>query len=135
SFINIAAPFCVSPHTQRGVTAPQFIDNLSWIHGAHSFHAGINFRFYIHNDSRGFFGSTILAPGVLFNQGTRQGGFLNIPATIGGNAATTPASADINRLQQAIVELAGIPSQVSQSFVADFNANQYKAAKYATVMT
>src|SRR2546425_7748188 len=28
SFINIAAPYCVSPHTQRGVTAPQFIDNL-----------------------------------------------------------------------------------------------------------
>ena len=51
---------------QRGVTVPQFVDNLSWVHGAHSFHAGINFRFYIHNDSRGFFGSTILAPGVLF---------------------------------------------------------------------
>ena len=132
---NINAPYCVSPHTQRGVTTPQFIDNLSWLHGSHTFHAGINFRFYIHNDSRGFFGSTILAPGALFNQGTRQGGFLNIPGTIGGNAATTPNTADINRLQQAIVEFAGIPAQLSQSFVADFNADQYKAAKYATVMT
>ena len=85
SFVNIAAPNCVSPHTQRGVTAPQFIDNLSWTHGAHTFHGGVNFRFYVHNDSRGFFGSTITAPGVLFNQGTRQGGFTNIPAIIGGN--------------------------------------------------
>jgi hypothetical protein len=135
SFVNIAAPNCVSPHTQRGVTAPQFIDNLSWIHGAHTFHAGINFRFYVHNDSRGFFGSTITAPGVVFNQGTRQGGFTNIPATIGGNAATRPSTTDINNLQQAIVELAGIPSLISQSYVADFKADVYKAAQYATVQT
>src|SRR5262245_56901302 len=137
---NINTPFCVSPHTQRDVTTPQIIDNLSWLHGSHTFHAGVNFRFYIHNDSRGFFGSTILAPGALFNQGTRLGGFLNIPATMkdsNGNliAATAPNTADINRLQQAIVEMAGIPSQHSQSFVADFNADQYKAAKYATVKT
>jgi hypothetical protein len=135
SFVNISAPYCVSPHTQRGVTAPQFIDNLSWVHGAHTFHAGINFRFYVHNDSRGFFGSTILAPGVLFNQGTRQGNFTNIPATIGGNPATRPATADINALQQAIVELAGIPALVSQSYVADFNADKYNVARYATVRT
>jgi len=135
SFINIAAPNCVSPHTQRSVTAPQFIDNLSWVHGAHTFRAGINIRFYVHNDSRGFFGSTILAPGVLFNQGTRQGGFSNIPAIIGGNAATRPSTTDINNLQQAIVELAGIPSLVSQSYRADFNADAYKAAQYATVET
>ncbi len=102
SFINIAAPYCVSPHTQRGVTAPQFIDNLSWIHGAHTFHAGINFRFYVHDDSRGFFGNTILAPGVLFSQSTRQGGFANIPAIIGGNASTRPSTTDINALQQAM---------------------------------
>src|SRR5215813_13608516 len=135
SFINIAAPNCVSPHTERSVTAPQVIDNLSWVHGAHTFRAGINFRFYVHNDSRGFFGSTILAPGVLFNQGTRQGGFTNIPAIIGGNAATRPSTADINNLQQAIVELSGIPSLISQSYVADFSADVYKAAQYATVHT
>jgi hypothetical protein len=133
SFVNIAAPYCVSPHTQRGVWAPQFIDNLSWIHGAHTFHAGINFRFYVHDDSRGFFGSTILAPGVLFSQSSRQGGFSNIPATIGGNAATRPSTTDINALQQAIVEMAGIPFEVSQSYIADFNADVYKTAKYATV--
>ena len=132
---NINTPYCVSPHTQRGIWTPQFVDNLSWLHGAHTFHAGINFRFYRHDDSRGFFGGTILAPGVLFNQGTRQGGFLNIPGTIGGNAATTPNSTDINRLQQAIVEFLGIPAQLSQSFFADFNADQYKAAKAATVKT
>src|SRR5262245_269687 len=113
---NINAPYCVSPHTQRGVTTPQFIDNLSWLHGAHTFRAGINFRFYIHNDSRGFFGSTILAPGVLFNQATRLGGFLNIPAPFLDPQGkpipeTAPNSADINRLQQAILEMAGIPSQ------------------------
>src|SRR5215472_11470485 len=43
SFINISGPNCVSPHTQRAVTAPQFIDNLSWVHGAHTIRTGFNF--------------------------------------------------------------------------------------------
>src|SRR5215472_4122559 len=79
SFQNIASPNCVSPHTARAVTAPQFVDNVSWVHGAHTFRAGINFRLYYHNDSRGFFGSGILAPVVSFNQSLRQGGFNNVP--------------------------------------------------------
>src|SRR5262249_31594878 len=117
------------------VTAPQIIDNLTWTHGAHTLRGGINFRFYVHNDSRGFFGSTITAPGVLCNQGTRQGGFTNIPAISGANEATGPTTTASNNPQQAIVELAGIPALVSQSYVADFSADVYKAAQYATVHT
>jgi len=29
------------------------VDNVTWIHGKHTLRAGLNFRFYIHNDSRG----------------------------------------------------------------------------------
>lgn len=127
SFVNISSPNCVSPHTQRAVTAPQFIDNLSWIHGAHTFRTGFNFRFYYHNDSRGFFGSGILAPVVFFNQTLRQGGFNNFP----GNISTFDAST----LQQAIVEMAGIPAGIQQGFQADFPGNSYNPGLYATVYT
>jgi hypothetical protein len=157
SFVNVSAPDCVSPHTARAVTVPQFIDNLTWTHGAHTFRAGINFRFYIHNDSRGFFGGTILAPGVVFNQGgigssgvftsnaaqcnglsvtTGPDGFTCIPDTRSSvSAAQRPSSTDISDLRQAITELAGIPFSINQSYRADFAANQYLTAKYATVYT
>src|SRR5215472_14121179 len=126
SFINISSPLCVSPHTQRAVTAPQFIDNLSWVHGAHTIRTGFNFRFYYHNDSRGFFGSGILAPVVFFNQSLRQGG---LPAASG------ISSADNATLQQTIVETLGIPAGIQQGFAANFNANTYNPGRYATVYT
>jgi len=136
---NITAPFCASSHTQRAITTPQFIDNLTWIRGAHTFRAGINFRFYIHNDSRGFFGSTVLEPGILFSAGGIGGanpsGFAGIPGTIAGNAGTTPAPQDINNLQQIITILAGIPFTIQQSYRADFNADKYVQARNAVVYT
>src|SRR5437660_155325 len=126
SFVNISSPNCVSPHTQRAVPAPQFIDNLSWVHGAHTIRTGVNFRFYYHNDSRGFFGSGILAPVVFFNQALRQGG---LPAASG------ISSADNSTLQQAIVEMLGIPAGIQQGFQADFGSNTYNQGRYATVYT
>jgi hypothetical protein len=135
TFQNITPPFCASAHTARAVTTPQIIDNLNWVHGAHTLRVGINYRFYIHNDSRGFFGSTILQPGILFSGSNRNPGFNNIPARIGSNAATAPASADITTLNQAIAEVAGIPSQISQSYFADFGANTYGNPPLATVYT
>ncbi len=135
SFINITAPYCISPHTARAVTTPQLIDNVSKVWGNHTLHAGINFRWYIHNDSRGFFGSKAVVPWVQFNATNRQGNFTNIPGTINGDAATSPYSGDINTLQQAIVELSGIPYLIQQGYLANFNSNQYQATRYATVYT
>jgi Carboxypeptidase regulatory-like domain/TonB dependent receptor len=137
SFINIASPNCVSPHTARAVTAPQFVDNISYVHGAHTIRAGINLRLYYHNDSRGFFGGGILAPVVFFNQTIRQSGFNNIPAlcTSPGTPAGCISSLDINRLQQSIVEMAGIPAGIQQGYQADFGSNTYNQGLYATVYT
>ena len=134
----MTSPFCGSAHTARAVTTPQIIDNISWTHGAHTFHAGINFRDYIHNDSRGFFGTTDTTPVVQFSQSTRQGGFCNGPCN-GSNVISASnlgiSSTDLNNLNQAIVEMAGIASNVRQSFVADFNNNKYLPGLYATVYT
>ncbi len=135
SFINIATPYCISPHTARAVTTPQLVDNLTKVYGNHTFHIGINDRWYIHNDSRGFFGSKAVVPWIQFNGTQRPGNFNNIPAKIGTDAATAPFATDITTLQQAIVETAGIPYLVQQGYLANFNSNQYQATSYATVYT
>src|SRR5262249_13122351 len=127
SFININSPNCLSPHTQRGITAPQFIDNLSWVRGAHTIRAGINFRFYYHNDSRGFFVGGILTPIVAFDQSQRT--------VAGAPAAAGISSADNTSLQQAMVEMLGVPALIQQGFQADFGANTYAGGRYATVYT
>ncbi len=126
SFQNIASPNCVSPHTERAVTAPQFIDNVSYVHGAHTIRTGFNIRIYEHNDSRGFFGGGILAPVVYFNQSLRQGG-----EAVPGNVS----SFDVGPLQQQIVEMLGIPAGIQQGYQANFVNNTYNAGRYATVYT
>jgi hypothetical protein len=122
STTNVDSPFCGSAHTARAITAPQIVDNVSWIHGAHNLRFGINFRFYVHNDSRGFFGGNIASPIVLFRRTVRTAGLLNVPT---GTGASKPSAADLNRIQQAAVELMGIPSQIQQAFPADFVNNVY----------
>ena len=126
SFVNVDVPYCLSPHTARAITTPQVVDNLTWVHGAHTIRTGINFRFYVHNDSRGFFGGNVVEPITRFNR-SRLSGFNNLPSQI--NAT------DLNRLNQAIDELAGIPNRIQQAFLADFGANTYGATNFATVYT
>ncbi|MBI3670137.1 MAG: TonB-dependent receptor [Acidobacteria bacterium] len=106
----IDSPFCNSPHTQRAVSTLQYIDNLSIVHGAHTFKTGINFRFYRHNDSRGLAGGRNLNPEILFRAGSRdpQGLGWAIPSGIGSD--------DLANLKQAIDILAGIPSQLQRAF-------------------
>ena len=136
SMLNVDPPYCLSPHTQRAITTPQLVDNITWVHGAHTLRAGINFRFYIHNDSRGFFGGSVVTPIIRFNQNNRQGNFTNIPTTgSGATCATCANSTDINLLQQAIDELAGIPSRIQQAFLANFSNNTYGSTNFATVYT
>src|SRR5436190_19782937 len=136
SMLNVDPPYCLSPHTQRAITTPQLVDNITWVHGAHTLRAGINFRFYIHNDSRGLFGGSVVTPIIRFNQNNRQGNFTNIPTTgSGATCATCANSTDINLLQQAIDELAGIPSRIQQAFLANFSNNTYGSTNFATVYT
>jgi hypothetical protein len=139
SMVNVDPPYCLSPHTQRAITTPQFVDNLTWIHGAHTLRAGINFRFYIHNDSRGFFGGSVVTPVIRFNQLNqlnRVANLNNLPTTgAGAQCPTCANSTDINLIQQAAVELLGMPSRLQQAFLADFSSDTYGNTNFATVYT
>ncbi len=122
STLNVDSPYCGSAHTARAITTPQFIDNVSWVHGAHNLRFGVNFRFYRHNDSRGFFGSAIADPIISFRRTIRTAGLLNLPT---GSGASAPSATDLNTIQQAAVELLGIPARLQQAFPANFANNTY----------
>ncbi len=116
SLQNIDTPFCNTPHTQRAVTNIQLIDNLSYSRGAHTFRTGLNFRFYRHNDERGVPGGFNASPTIIFSRAIREGG---LPPAPGIN------SNDNINLQNAIVELLGIPGRVQQVFQADLKNDVY----------
>ncbi len=121
SFQLIDTPFCNTPHTQRVVTARQFIDNLSYVSGGHTFRMGFNFRFYRHDDERGVPGGFNSSPTIVFNR-TIRSPLNESPAWVlpSGMNAT-----DRNNLQNAIVELAGIPGLVTQAFQARLGEDAY----------
>ncbi len=53
SFQTIDTPFCNTAHAGRAVSNIQFIDNLSYVRGAHSIRTGFNIRFYRNNEESG----------------------------------------------------------------------------------
>lgn len=120
SLSNVDTPFCNTPHTQRAVSTIQFIDNLSYATGAHNIRTGFNFRFYRHNDSRGVPGGLNMAPTIVFSRTTRSPSGNTAPGIAAGfPAAPGIGTTDRNRLEQAIVELIGIPGRLQQVFQAD----------------
>ena len=117
-------PFSVVPQVdnQREITTWQFVDNISFISGAHTFRGGTNLRFQKHDDIRSAVGGT--------------GQNVNLQVTLGVNAANTPLNvpgfnlpsltganpinnADRTRLFQAINDLLGRYNGFSRSFVAE----------------
>ena len=125
SYTLIDTPFCNTLHTKRQVTSRQFIDNLSYLRGAHNFRMGFNIRLYRHNDERGVPGGFNGSPTIVFNRTNRsplneQQPWLGIPA-----AGASISSTDRNNLQQAIVEIAGLPGLVTQAFQARLNSDAY----------
>ena len=116
SLPNITEPFNNQSGTARWLTTLQYIDNVSYNRGAHFFRAGLNFRFIRHNDQRSFVGGVNNAPTLSFS-GTDR-----VPASSTANPFNVPLtginSADRTRLRNAISEMLGLPSALSQAFFA-----------------
>jgi len=135
SFSNISYPYRATPRTNRAVTTPQFLDNLSVVTGAHQLRTGFNFRFYQHNDQRGQPGGVNLPPVTSFSRTTRPPAGLTTPTA---SAAGRPgiAGTDSNRLLSSINELLGIPAQLSQVFLGDIRNDTflpYRTGKSVTM--
>jgi Carboxypeptidase regulatory-like domain len=121
SFNLIDTPFCNTLHTKRQVTSKQFIDNLSYLRGAHNFRMGFNVRLYRHDDERGVPGGFNGSPTIVFSRTTRSP--LNEPQP--WVLPSGMSSTDRNNLQQAIVELAGIPGLATQAYQARLDTDAY----------
>lgn len=122
SLQTIDTPYCNTPHTQRAVTSLQFIDNLSYVKGAHSIRAGFNIRLYRHNDSRGVPGGFNMSPTIVFDRSIREPG---LPPAAGIN------SSDNTNLLNSMVELLGIPARVQQAYMADLKNDVFVPILFA----
>lgn len=123
-FNNVDLPFNNTPRTERAVTTPQFLDDISWVKGSHQFKGGFNFRFYQHNDRRGQPGGVNVTPQISFSRTLRSPSGFNTPAlatTTGAGIANT----DNNRLLGTINDVMGIPSRLQQLFLGDLNSNAF----------
>ena len=125
SFSLVDTPFCNTLHTERQVTSKQFIDNLSYLRGAHNFRMGFNIRLYQHDDERGVPGGFNGSPTIVFSRTSRSP--LNEPQPWTGIPAAGAGinSTDRNNLLQAITEIAGIPGLVTEAFQAKLDADAY----------
>ncbi len=122
--VTIPAPNTNFSYNARGVRTLQYIDNLTYIHGSHTFKGGINFRFGRHFDDRSNVAGAAIEPTVTFGSGTGFTGF-NLPSS-GTNSINAN---DLTRLQNVINDLVGRVGSVSQAFVSDpGNTNAFAPA-------
>lgn len=124
-FVNVSEPFNNTPRTQRALTTPQIIDNLSVVKGAHFFRFGVNARFYRHVDRRGQPGGINVTPAVTFAGSVRSpSGITNLPVTATGTRAGI-GSTDNAFLLSSINALLGIPARIQQRFLGDLRADAF----------
>jgi carboxypeptidase family protein len=114
SFINVATPNTNFSYNARGVRTLQYIDNLTYIKGAHTLKGGTNLRFNRHNDDRSNVAGSAIEPVVTLSGSAGFTGF-NLPAA---GAASINAN-DVTRLQNTVVDLIGRIGNVSRAFVTD----------------
>src|SRR5581483_177987 len=118
SFNLASVPFINTPRTARGVTTPQFLDNVGILRGAHQIGVGVNVRFYEHNDQRGQPGGINVTPSLSFSASV-------LPPTIPAGTTTGIGSTDLTRLRSTINDLLGIPARLSQTFIGDISSDAF----------
>jgi Carboxypeptidase regulatory-like domain len=130
-FANISEPVLNIPHTERALTTIQFVDNLSFIRGAHVIRGGFNIRLLRHNDVRGLVGGFNLAPTITFSAATRTPQGFTFPTTFLPISSTNPngragiASTDLSRLQSSVNDLLGIPARITQGYIGNLNDDKF----------
>ena len=119
-FNSVSEPYINTPRTARIVTTPQFLDNLSIVHGAHVFRVGLNMRYYRHVDQRGQPGGINVTPTVTFASANRD------PfATAGFTTAPGINSTDATTLGGLINNVFGLPARISQTFISNLTQNVF----------
>ena len=110
---DVTDPFNNELGNIRRFSTYQFVDNATYVRGAHTFKAGINFRYQQHVDTRGSVAGMNVQPTVNFSStiNTVDLTAFRIPTDIN-------TSSDRPRLQRTINNLLGRIGQVNRGFVA-----------------
>ncbi|MGQ0763324.1 MAG: carboxypeptidase regulatory-like domain-containing protein [Acidobacteriota bacterium] len=118
SFVNVATPNTNFSYNARGVRTLQYIDNVTYIHGSHTFKGGINFRYNRHTDDRSNVAGSAIEPVVTLGNAGGFTGF-NLPAA----GSTSINATDLTRLQGALADLLGRVNTISLAFVTPPDSN------------
>lgn len=125
TFNNADVDYIFSPHSQRTLNTPQFIDNVSWTRGSHVMKFGVNMRFYQQNDQSGSVAGINVLPSISLSSSLNPpGSAFNLPAIANGSAAGI-SSTDNTRLLSSINDLLGIPATLKQGFLGNLNSNTF----------
>jgi hypothetical protein len=117
AFINVVTPNTNFSYNARGVRTLQYIDNLTYVHGSHTFKGGINFRYSRHFDDRSNVAGSAIEPVVTLGNTAGFGSAFGLPPT-----GTTGINAtDLTRLQNSIIDLQGRINTISIAFVTPPN--------------
>ncbi|MDQ1469078.1 MAG: hypothetical protein QOJ99_558, partial [Bryobacterales bacterium] len=125
TFNNVDVDYVYSPHSIRTLNTPQFLDNVSWTHGAHVMKFGFNARLYQQNDQSGSVAGINVLPSISLSASLNPpGAAFNLPS-IGNGSAAGIASTDNTRLLSAVNDLLGIPATLKQGFLGNLNTNTF----------
>jgi len=119
-FNSITEWYLNTPRTERAVTTPQFLDNLSIVSGSHVIRTGFNFRFYQHNDRRGQPGGVNVTPSVTLASASTR-----LPFAVPTTAANGINSTDRTRLIGIAGNQLGIPAGIRQIFLGDLDSDAF----------
>lgn len=107
---NLTSPLQNYVGNKRALTTIQFVDNLSYIRGAHAFRFGSNLRYQRHIDDRGSIGIFDAQPLVFFGPG-----FAPVDATAFKVPGDVNTAFDITTLDNAVNNLLGASATSSRA--------------------
>src|SRR5207302_100817 len=124
NFTTITAPLSSYIGNNRYLTTYQLADNLTWVKNAHTFKAGINFRYGREIDHRGSIGSLNAVPQVAFSTSDNplDTAHYNTPAA-GINTST-----DLPNLYSATNDLLGRVGRITAGYVSNSDGSAFKPA-------
>jgi hypothetical protein len=116
---GIATPNTNFSYNARGVRTLQYIDNMTYVHGSHTFKGGINFRYNRHTDDRSNVAGSAIEPVVTLGNTFGFTSAFGLPSA----GSTSINATDLTRLQNTIVNLQGRVNTMSIAFVTPTNDN------------
>lgn len=131
----VTAPLSSYLGNNRYLTTLQFVDNFTWVKGAHIFKAGTNLRYGREIDHRGSIGALNAVPQVAFSATNNP---LNTTAyktpASSSSCASCISSTDLSNLYSATNDLLGRIGSVTAGYVSQKDLSAFKPAGSLNIM-